>query len=213
MTSFIPLFIVTSLYEVFIEGIEYDYTFHTFSHWDLTVWSIYWRDGVRWYFSYLFSLWPPCMKYVLSGYSTMTPFTPFLIVISLYEVLVEGMEHDDIFHSSAHCDLTVWSIYWGDGVWWHLSYFFSLWPHCMNYLLKGWSMMTSYILLLIVKSLYEVFIKVMEYDNTFHITAHCDLTVCGICWGNGGRWHLSHLFSLWPQCMRYLSKFTTQPPT
>jgi hypothetical protein len=37
----------------------------------------------------------------------MTPFTPFLIVTSLYEVLVEGMEHDDIFHSSAHRDLTV----------------------------------------------------------------------------------------------------------
>jgi hypothetical protein len=37
MTSFIPLFIVTSLYEVFIEGIEYDYTIHTFSHCDLPV--------------------------------------------------------------------------------------------------------------------------------------------------------------------------------
>jgi hypothetical protein len=29
----------------------------------------------------------------------MTPFTPFLIVTSLYEVLVEGMEYDDIFHT------------------------------------------------------------------------------------------------------------------
>jgi hypothetical protein len=37
MTSFIPLLIVISLYEVFIEGMEYDDTFHTFSHCDLTV--------------------------------------------------------------------------------------------------------------------------------------------------------------------------------
>jgi hypothetical protein len=38
-------------------------------------------------------------------------------------------------------------------------------------------MMTSFIPLLIVTSLYEVFIEVMEYDNSFHISAHCDLTV------------------------------------
>jgi hypothetical protein len=37
----------------------------------------------------------------------MTPFIPFLIVTSLYEVFVEGMEFDDIFYTSAHCDLTV----------------------------------------------------------------------------------------------------------
>jgi hypothetical protein len=37
----------------------------------------------------------------------MTPFLPFLIVTSLYEVFVEGMGFDDIFHTSAHCDLTV----------------------------------------------------------------------------------------------------------
>jgi hypothetical protein len=37
MTSFIPLLIVTSLYEVFIDVMEYDDTFHTFSHCDLTV--------------------------------------------------------------------------------------------------------------------------------------------------------------------------------
>ena len=28
MTSFIPLLIVTSLYEIFIDGMEYDDTFH-----------------------------------------------------------------------------------------------------------------------------------------------------------------------------------------
>jgi H+/gluconate symporter-like permease len=37
MTSFISLLIVTSLYAVFVEGMEYDDTFHTFSHCDLTV--------------------------------------------------------------------------------------------------------------------------------------------------------------------------------
>jgi hypothetical protein len=74
----------------------------------------------------------------------MTPFIHFLIVASLYEVFIEGMEYhdtfdtfsqcdlidwsiiegieyDDTFHISAHCDLTDWSIYWKDGVWWHLS--------------------------------------------------------------------------------------------
>jgi hypothetical protein len=40
MTPFTPL-LVTSLYEVFIEGMEYDATFHTFSQCDLTVYSIY----------------------------------------------------------------------------------------------------------------------------------------------------------------------------
>jgi hypothetical protein len=37
----------------------------------------------------------------------MTPVIPVLIVTALYEVFVEGMEFDDIFHTSAHCDLTV----------------------------------------------------------------------------------------------------------
>jgi hypothetical protein len=155
MTPFIPFLIVTWLYEVFIEGMEYDDTFHTFSHCDLTVWSIYWVDGVRWHLSYRFSLWPQWQKYLLRGWSTMTPFKPFfivtslyeifiewmstmapfipfLIVTSLYEVIIERMEYDDTFHTSAHCDLTDWSMYWGDGVRWHLSYLFSLWPHCMK---------------------------------------------------------------------------------
>jgi hypothetical protein len=37
MTHFIPVLIVTSLYELFIEGMEYDDTFQTFSYCDLTV--------------------------------------------------------------------------------------------------------------------------------------------------------------------------------
>jgi hypothetical protein len=37
ITPFISLLIVTSQYEVFVEGMEYDNTFHTFSHCDLTV--------------------------------------------------------------------------------------------------------------------------------------------------------------------------------
>jgi hypothetical protein len=37
----------------------------------------------------------------------MTPFIPFLIVTSLTEIFIEGMEYDDNFDTSAHCDLTV----------------------------------------------------------------------------------------------------------
>jgi hypothetical protein len=37
MTPFKPLLIVTSLTEVFIEGTEYDDTFHTCAHCDLIV--------------------------------------------------------------------------------------------------------------------------------------------------------------------------------
>jgi hypothetical protein len=36
----------------------------------------------------------------------MTPFIPFLIVTSLTEVFIDGMEYDDTVHTSAHCDLT-----------------------------------------------------------------------------------------------------------
>jgi hypothetical protein len=35
------------------------------------------------------------------------PCIPLRFLTSLYEVFVEGMEYDDIFHTSAHCDLTV----------------------------------------------------------------------------------------------------------
>jgi hypothetical protein len=41
----------------------------------------------------------------------MTPFIPFLIVTSLYEVFIEWMEYDDNCHTYAHCDLTDRSIY------------------------------------------------------------------------------------------------------
>jgi hypothetical protein len=149
MTPFKPLLIVTSLTEVFIEGMKYDDTFHTFSHCDLTVWRMNWKDGVRWHLSYLFWLWPhwkvssysipstntsysevtmnkgvkgviilhPLNKYciqwwLLKGWSTMTPFIPFLIVTSLYDIFIEGMEYDDTFQTYSHCDLTVWNIYW-----------------------------------------------------------------------------------------------------
>jgi hypothetical protein len=44
--------------------------------------------------------------YLLREWSTMTPFIPLLIVTSLTEVFIEGMEYDDTFHTSAHCDLT-----------------------------------------------------------------------------------------------------------
>jgi hypothetical protein len=41
----------------------------------------------------------------------MTPFTPLLIVTSLTEVCIEGMEYDDTFHTFSHCDLTDRNIY------------------------------------------------------------------------------------------------------
>ena len=204
MTSFIPLLIVTSLYEVLIEVMEYDDTFLTFSHCDLTVWSICWGDGVWWHFSYLCSLWPHCMKYLLKGWSIMTSFILLLIVNSLYEVFIKVMEYDNTLHISAHCDLTVWGIYWGNGVQWHLSHLFSLWPKCMKYLLRGWSTITPFIPFLIVTSLYEVFIELIEYDDTFHTSPHCDLTDRRIYCGDGVRWHLSYLCSLGPHWQKYL---------
>jgi hypothetical protein len=176
MTHFIPVLIVTSLYELFIEGMEYDDTFQTFSHCDLTAWSICWGDGVRWHLSYLFLLWPHCMKYILRGWSMIPPFKP-LLMTSLYEVFIEWTEYNDIFHISA-CDLTVWSIYWVDGVQWHLSHL-CLWRNCMKYLLSGRSTMTSFTSLL-VTSLHEVFMEGMEFDDIFHTSAHCDLTVWSI---------------------------------
>jgi hypothetical protein len=203
-TPFISLLILTSLYEVFIEWMKYDDTFHTSAHCDLTVWIIYWVNGVWWHLSYLFSLWPHCMKYLLSEWSMKTPFIFLLIVTSLYEVFIEWMEYDDTFHTSAHCDLTDWSNYWVNGVWWHLSHLCSLWPHWLKYLLSEWSMMTPFIPLLIVTSLTEVFIEWMEYDDTCHTSADCDLTVWSIYWVNGVWWHLSYICTLWPHCMKYL---------
>ena len=223
-TPFTPFLIVTSLTEVFIEGMEYNDIFDI-SAFDLIVWSIYWEDGVRWHPSYIFSLWPHWLKYLLRGWSTMTPFITF-----------------------SHFDLIVWSMYWVGRVQWHLSHlwfwphcvkyllrgwstmtpfihfhivtsltevfikgmeyddtlhtFFSLWPHCMKYVLSGWSTMTSFTSLLMT-SLFEVFIERMEYNDIFHTSAHCDLIVWSNYWEDGVRWHLSHLFSLWPHCVKY----------
>jgi hypothetical protein len=39
--------------------------------------------------------------------TTMTPFIPVLIVTSLYDVCIEGMEYNDTFPTFSHCDLTV----------------------------------------------------------------------------------------------------------
>jgi hypothetical protein len=178
--------------------------FIPFYHCDLTVWIIYWGNGVRWHLSCLCSLWPHCMKYLLREWSMITSFISLLIVTSLYEVFVGGMEYDDTFHTYPHCALIVWSICWGDGVRWHLSYLSSLRPHSMKYLLRGWSTMTPFIPLLIVTSLTEVFIEGMDYDDTFHTSAHCDLTDRSIYWCDGVQWHLSYLCSLWPHWLKYL---------
>jgi uncharacterized protein YbdZ (MbtH family) len=152
---------------------------------------------------------PHCMKYLLSEWSTMTPFTHFLIVTSMSidtsynEVTMgKGMKGVIVLHPLNkyfiqwdHNEKKVWKVssyfssYWKNGVRWHLSYLFSLWPHCMKYLLRKWSTMTSFTSLL-VTSLYEVVIERMEYDDTFHTSAHSDLIVRSIYWGDGVRWHL-----------------------
>jgi hypothetical protein len=194
MTPFTPFLIVTSLYEVLVEGMEHDDICYSSAHCDLTVWSIYWGDGVWWHLSYLFSLWPHCMKYLLRGWSMMTSFILLLIVSSLYEVFIKVMEYDNTLHISAHCDLTVWVIYWVDGVRWHLSYLCPFWPHWPKNLLRGRSTMIPVILLLVVTSLTEVFIEETEYDDTFHTCGHCDLIVWSIYWEDRVWWHLSHPF-------------------
>jgi hypothetical protein len=48
-----------------------------------------------------------CMKYLLTGRLTMTPFTPLLIVTLLYQLFIEGMVYDDTFHTFSHFDLTL----------------------------------------------------------------------------------------------------------
>jgi hypothetical protein len=112
-------------------------------------------------------MWPRCIKYLLSGRSMMRPIIHFLNVSSLYEVFIEWMEYDptfhtflnltslykvfiewmeydDTFHTFSHCDLTDRNIYWGNGVRWHLSHLFSLWPDWLKYLLPVHSLNTSY---------------------------------------------------------------------
>jgi hypothetical protein len=49
-------------------------------------------------------------------------------------------------------------------------------PPLYEVFIEGWSTMTPFKLFLIVTSLYEVFIEWMEYDDTFHTSARCDLT-------------------------------------
>jgi hypothetical protein len=93
-----------------------------------------------------------------TSYSEITMSRGVKGVIVLHS-LNKYFEYDDTLHTSAHCDLTVCIIYWVDGVWWHLSHLCSLWPHCMKYLLREWSTMTPFTPLLIVISLYEVFIE------------------------------------------------------
>jgi hypothetical protein len=137
MSSYpIPL-LVTSLNEVFIETMEYEDTFHTFSHCDLTVWSIYWGEIFHTVTSQCETVWKVSSYSITSinnSYNKVTIRKGMKGVITLHPL--------NTFHTFSHCDLTVWSIYWGDGVRWNLSHLFSLWPHCMKYLLRWLSMMT-----------------------------------------------------------------------
>jgi hypothetical protein len=107
-----------------------------------------------------------------------------IILHSLNKYLIQWGHNEQRYERSHHTP------------WWHLSYLCSFWPHCMKYLLSEWSMVTPFIPLLIVTSLSEVFIEWMEYDVTFHTSAHCDLTVLSIYWVNGVWWRLSYIFSL-----------------
>jgi hypothetical protein len=164
---------------VFIERKENDNTFHTFSHCDLTDWSIYWGNGVRWHLSYIFSLW---------SYSILSINTSFNEVRSRDVKDVIVLHPLNIYfiqwgHKEKRCERCHRTPYWGDRVRWYLSHLFSLLPHCMKYLFKGWSTMTSFTSLLVI-SLYEVFIEWMEYNNIFHISV-CGLIVWNIYWGDG----------------------------
>jgi hypothetical protein len=67
-------------------------------------------------------------------------------------------------HTFYHCDLTDRSIYWGDEVQWHLSHLLSLWPHCMKYVLRGWSTMTSFTLF-VIHPLNKYFIQWGHYEK------------------------------------------------
>jgi hypothetical protein len=151
MTSFIPFLIVTLLYEVFIEGMEYDDTFHTFSHCDLNAWSICWADGVWWHLSYLFSRCERChstpsLKYVLHTMRSqwekewkVASYSIPSINTSVSEVTMrKGMKGVIVLH--------------------HLNKY----SHWQKYLLKEWSTMTPLIPFLIVTSWYEVFIERVE---------------------------------------------------
>jgi hypothetical protein len=224
---------------------EHNDTFHTSAHCDLTVWSIFWGDGVWWHLSHL-CLWPHCKwaevwkvssysihsinyaysevtmsrgvkgviillplnkyfiqwghiekKYerlhrLLREWSIMTLFTP-LLVTSLYEVFIERMEHNDTLHTSAvtsysfhsintlYSEVTLRKSMKGCIVLHPLNKLFIQLGHKQRcerwrtkYLLRGWSVMTSFTPLLIVTSLYEEFIEWMEYDATFHTSAHCE---------------------------------------
>jgi hypothetical protein len=186
---------------IVLHHLEYGHTFHTLSHCDLTVWSIYWIDGVWWHLSYFFSLWPHCMQYFLRWWSTMIPFTPFRIVTSLYELFIEGMEYDDIVH-----------IKW-EKVWKVSSYFIP----SMNTSYNEVTMRKGVKGVIVLHPLNKYFIqwghkqRYEKYDDTFHTFSHSDLIIWSIYWGDEVRSHLSPLFSLWPHCMKYLLNIVLHP--
>jgi hypothetical protein len=163
MTSFTSL-ILTSLNEVFIERMEYDDTFHTFSHCDLIVWSIYWRDRLRWH-----------LQHDMKSVIILHPLNNYFMQWGHNEKKCERCHRTPfpqwILHTMKSQWEKVWKVsYWGEGVRWHLSYLFSLWPQCIKYLLRGWSTMTPFIPFLIVTSLYEVFIEGIGYDDNTSVS-------------------------------------------
>jgi hypothetical protein len=157
-------------------------------------------QGVRWHLSYLFSLWPLCIKYLLGGWSTMRPFIPFLIVTSLYEVFIEWIKiwkvssYSILSINTSVSEVTMSSGMKGITVLQPLNKYFIQWGHNDKRYERSHRPFTP---LLIVTSLTEVFIERMEYDDTFHTAAHCDFNDWSIYWNDGVRWHLSYLFSLW----------------
>jgi hypothetical protein len=228
MTPVIFFLIVTSLYEIFIGWTSTMTPFIPFLiltsfYINISYSEVTMRKGMKGVivlhpFNNYFSQWGHNEQYLLRGWSTMTPFKPFLIVTSLYEISIDWTEYDDTFHTSGRCVFTGWSIFRGDGVRWHL------WE-------KEWKVL-SYSILSITTSVSEVtmsrgmkdvivfhplnkyfiewghyneiFIEGMEYDDTFQTFSHCDLTVWNIYWLDGVRWYLPYLWSLWLHWLKLL---------
>jgi hypothetical protein len=99
------------------------------------------------------------MKYLLRGWSTMTPFIPFLIVTSLYEVFIERLERTPspgkILQPVKSQRPEVWKV--------------------SSYSVQSIDISYSEITMRI--GLKGVIVLQMEYDDTFHTCAHCDLIV------------------------------------
>jgi hypothetical protein len=157
MTPFIPFFIVTSLYEVFVEG----------------------------HLSNLFSLWPHCMKYVLSG----RPLNNYFILWGHNEKMYEKFHRTPPTQYIFHTVRSQWEKVWKVSSYSTLSIITSYNEVKMRNGMKG---------IIVLRPLNKYFIQ----------WGHNEKGMKGVIilhhWVDGVRWHLSDLFSLWPHWQKYL---------